>query len=87
MIADDDGPDRLLYRGRFYVAKIDKAESGKGGHTKTLTAAFKILRFSGFDYALAWQLMLHYNATRCEPPWEEKDLKRKLDEALRLSSR
>jgi len=83
----DEAPDAILRRGRAYVAKIDKAVSGAGGHTKTLIAAFKILRLTSFDLALAWELLLHYNATRCEPPWEEKDLKRKLDEALRLSSR
>jgi hypothetical protein len=87
VVAGGGAPEAILRRGRAYVAKIDKAISGEGGHTKTLVAAFKILRLTNFDLALAWQLMLHYNATRCEPPWEEKDLKRKLDEALRLSSR
>jgi hypothetical protein len=82
-----DDPGRLLDRGRCYVAKFERAISGKNGHTTTLKSAFKILRFVGFNYDLAWHLMLHYNATRCDPPWLEIDLKRKLDEALRLSSR
>jgi hypothetical protein len=87
VVAGNDTPDRLLYRGRLYVAKFDRAVSGEGGHTTTLKSAFKILRFVGFDEALAWELMQFYNATRCDPSWDEKDLKRKLSEALRLASR
>lgn len=86
-IAFDADPQSLLSRGRLYVAKFDHAISGQGGHTTTLRSAFKILRFVGFDEALAWELMRFYNATRCDPPWAENDLKRKLAEALRLSSR
>jgi hypothetical protein len=86
-IATENDPQSLRYRGQLYVAKFDRAISGQGGHTTTLKSAFKILRFVGFDVPLAWELMQYYNATRCDPPWNEKDLKRKLTEALRLSSR
>jgi hypothetical protein len=87
VVAGPDTPDRLLYRGQRYVATFDRAVSGENGHTTTLRSALKIVRFVGFNAALAWQLLLVYNATRCDPPWPEKDLRRKLSEALRLASR
>ena len=59
------------------------AVSGQGGHTTTFIAALKIARFVQGDRDLAWQLLLYYNATKCDPPWrEEPELKHKLDDAL-----
>lgn len=86
MVGEID-PEHLLDRGRLYVAKFDEAVSGHGGHTTTFKSALKIVRFVNFDPQLAWQLMLHYNATRCKPPWDEKALRHKLEDALRLASR
>lgn len=88
-VADGDDPHGLLYRGRRYVEKIDKAEDGKNGHTSLFVAALKIVRFVKSDRELAWQLLLHYNATRCIPPWDVDDpralaaLEHKLDEAMK----
>jgi Bifunctional DNA primase/polymerase, N-terminal len=82
-VADVLDPDNLLRRGRAYVEKLPVAVSGSNGHTTTFVAAIKIVKFVAFHRDLAWQLLLHYNATRCEPPWDvERELRHKLEDAL-----
>jgi hypothetical protein len=74
--------DASWMRAIAYVDKIEPAVSGNGGHTKTFTTACKIVRLVAGNEAKAWQLLLRYNE-RCEPPWSERDLRRKLDDALK----
>jgi hypothetical protein len=85
----------LLHRGRRYVDRFDgRAVSGRGGHTTCFTAALKIVRFVrrlGGGLPEAWQLLLYYNATKCDPPWDpsapvdERALRHKLEDAWRLA--
>lgn len=80
-----DGMSRLLYRGRKYVDTFERAVSGQSGHTTTFISALKIARFAGCDRHIAWELLLYYNATKCDPPWErETELEHKLDDALKI---
>jgi hypothetical protein len=83
-VAGDGDPHSLPYRGRRYVDRFERAVSGHNGHTMTFVAALKIVRFVRGDRELAWQLLRHFNATKCDPPWrEEPDLKHKLEDALK----
>jgi hypothetical protein len=95
LVEEHCGGDRLLYRGRRYVDSFDRrAVAGHGGHTSLFIAALKIVglvrRLGGGD-GHAWELLLYYNATKCDPPWdatdprEEAQLRHKLEEALRLA--
>jgi RecA-family ATPase len=65
---------------RAYLAKLPPAVAGQGGHPATYRAA-SILA-NGFDlpWSDAWSLLQEFNA-RCSPPWEEKDLRHKLNDA------
>ena len=65
---------------RAYLAKLPAAVAGQGGHPATYRAA-SILA-NGFDlpWSDAWSLLQEFNA-RCSPPWEEKDLCHKLNDA------
>jgi RecA-family ATPase len=65
---------------RAYLAKLPIAISGAGGHPATYRAA-SILA-NGFDlpWGDAWALLQEYNQ-RCSPPWSEKDLRHKLNDA------
>jgi hypothetical protein len=82
-VALDTAPHSLLWRGRLYVDRFERAVSGQGGHTTTFVSALKIVTFVNGDRDLAWQLLLYYNATKCDPSWrEEPELKHKLDDAL-----
>jgi RecA-family ATPase len=65
---------------RAYLAKLPAAVAGQGGHPATYRAA-SILA-NGFDlpWSDAWALLQEFNA-RCSPPWSEKDLRHKLNDA------
>lgn len=66
---------------RAYLAKLPPAISGSGGHPATYRAA-SILA-NGFDlpYDDAWTLLNEWNTSHCSPPWGEKELRHKLNDA------
>jgi hypothetical protein len=67
-------------RAAAYLARCEPAISGQGGHEHTFRIAQKLVR--GFRLApeKAFPLLAEWNL-RCEPPWSERALRRKLDEA------
>ena len=67
---------------RAYLAKLPTAVSGAGGHPATYRAA-SILA-NGFDLPWndAWDLLQEWNTSHCSPPWSEKDLRHKLNDAF-----
>jgi hypothetical protein len=75
-------PSRPEDRARAYLAKIEPAVSGQGGHTKTFTTALKLARVVNYDAELLWVLLTEYNA-RCEPPWSEEELRHKWEDTLK----
>lgn len=70
-----------LERARAYLAKLDPAVSGQGGHNQTFNAACKLVEF-GLSEQDAWELLWEYNC-KCAPPWSERDLRHKLRDAFR----
>ena len=82
-IVGDGDPHGLLTRGRLYVDRFGRAVSGRGGHKATFVSALKIVRFVGGDAHLAWQLLQYYNATKCDPEWDERSLRHKWEDALK----
>jgi hypothetical protein len=74
-------------RAIAYLAKCEPAVSGQRGHDKAFKAAVSI--GPGFDlpadvaYRMLWE---HYNP-RCDPPWSEKELKHKVDDAYEKETR
>ncbi|MFM7151950.1 MAG: phage/plasmid primase, P4 family, partial [Gemmataceae bacterium] len=67
-------------RAQAYLAQMDPAISGQGGHNTTYRAA----RVVCWDFAVspeeAWPLLQAYNS-RCEPPWSPCDLRHKIEDA------
>ncbi|MEM9414808.1 MAG: phage/plasmid primase, P4 family [Planctomycetota bacterium] len=63
-----------------YLAKVDDAISGQGGHSATLRAACECFRF-GLDRDAAERCMDWFNASKCEPAWSAAELAHKLDDA------
>jgi len=72
----------MVERARAYVAKMDAAISGQGGHDATFAVARKLIQDFKLGDSDAWSLLLEYN-DRCEPPWSERELKHKFDSALK----
>lgn len=66
---------------RAYLAKLPTAVSGAGGHPATYRAA-SILA-NGFDLPWndAWEILSEWNKSHCSPPWSDKDLRHKLNDA------
>ena len=60
------------------------AISGNRGHDATFAVAAVLVHGFAFSRDLAWPIMLEFNA-RCDPPWSEKDLDHKLDDATKLA--
>lgn len=80
MEAVDDG-DGLLRRARAYLAKVEGAVSGRRGHDRTFRAACVLVQKFGLSIEQAFPLLWEWNVARCQPPWSERELLHKLDDA------
>lgn len=69
-----------LERCRKYVARIEGAVSGNGGHNATMRVACECVRF-GLSDAEAMSVLREYSQ-RCDPQWSERELRHKLNSAL-----
>ncbi len=70
----------VVARARSYVAAMPAAVSGQGGHNQTFAVACVLVQGFGLSQQEAWALLKDYNA-RCQPPWSEKELWHKLEDA------
>lgn len=73
----------IVERARRYLAKIDGAVTGQRGGTHTFVVAQRLVHGFALDDASAFDLMKEWNA-KCEPPWNDYGLKRKIREARRV---
>ena len=69
-------------RARAYLAKFDPAISGQCGHARTFLAAQVVVRGFDVEFDAALALLLEWNRN-CDTPWAEREIRRKLREALR----
>jgi putative DNA primase/helicase len=69
----------LVKRARNYLIKVPPAVSGEGGHNQTFKTACILVRF-GLTDEEAMTVFREWNE-RCQPPWEDKDLRKKLRDA------
>jgi putative DNA primase/helicase len=67
-------------RARRYAGKMPAAISGSGGHDATWRVAQVLVRGFGLSTEEARPILAEFNA-RCEPPWGEKELQHKLEQA------
>lgn len=72
--------DNAVLRAEKYLAKIPGAIEGQGGDDATFAVACVLVLGFNLTPDQAWPLLLNWN-TQCVPPWDEKPLRRKLDEA------
>lgn len=77
--------DFLARRARAWLACVEGAVSGRGGHNATFRVACKLThpppRGFGLSFEQAWPLILEWNE-QCEPPWSERELTHKLSDAI-----
>jgi len=79
-------PLSITDRARKYVAQMDPALSGAGGHSSTFSVACALVKGFAFSPEEALPLMEEYNA-RCEPPWSLPDLQHKLRSAAQSADK
>jgi len=73
----------LIARARKYLAKMPESISGQGGHNCLLSAATALLHGFGLDADVAKRLLIDDFNPRCQPPWSEREIDHKIDEALK----
>jgi hypothetical protein len=69
-------------RARKYAATIPGAIEGSGGSAHTFVVACKLVRGFALSVEDALHIMAEWNE-RCSPPWSERDLRRKVEEAAK----
>lgn len=82
-----DTPPRVLIDERIsrYLQRIEPAVSGQGGHSRTMWAArclvtgFQLSAEAAMSYLAAWN-------QSCVPPWSEKELTHKINQAITTPS-
>ena len=67
-------------RAKAYLEKCPGAVSGSGGHAQTFAIAQRMVRGFSLSTDDAYRLLCEWNQ-RCVPPWSERDLRRKLQQA------
>ena len=78
-----DSDDVMIRRARGYLSCVEGAISGQRGHDRTMRAACILVQKFGLSIPQAWPLFLEWNE-QCEPPWSERELLHKLQDAERL---
>jgi putative DNA primase/helicase len=76
----------LLLRARRYLEKVTPAISGQGGHNQTFKVACILRQRFQLSEEEALSVIGPWNET-CQPPWTEKDLRKKLKDAAERAGR
>jgi hypothetical protein len=69
-------------RARAYLEKMPAAISGAGGHQALWQAARKLTQDFQLDRQQALQLLRSEYNPRCQPPWADRELEHKVDDAI-----
>jgi hypothetical protein len=77
-----DAPDFLEYRARKWLEKVPGAVSGQRGHDATFRVACKLTQYFQLELERALCLLSIWNE-KCVPPWNEKELLHKVQDALK----
>ena len=77
----DDSIIATVERARRYLAKCEPAISGQGGHRTAFVVATKLVKGFALPLDVAFELLWTQWNHRCDPPWSERDLRRKVKEA------
>jgi hypothetical protein len=75
-------PPSVIQRARQYLSKLPVAVSGSGGHDATFRAACVLVLGFGLDRKQSLAVLGEWNSD-CQPPWTEKELEHKVDDALK----
>jgi hypothetical protein len=71
----------LEKRASRYLARMPEAISGSGGHRALWAAALALVRGFRLDPGAALGMLAAEYNPRCQPPWSERELRHKVDQA------
>lgn len=77
--------DRAYDRARRYLQRLPTSISGSGGHAALWTAAQALVRGFRLSAGEALALLVSDFNARCEPPWTDRELTHKIDDAINKS--
>ncbi|MBI4563844.1 MAG: hypothetical protein HY716_04020 [Planctomycetes bacterium] len=77
--------DRIK-RASAYLSRIPGATSGAGGHATTWSAALSIIRGFALPTDVGFDLLDREYNPRCVPPWTEKELRHKVEDAAKANA-
>lgn len=80
------GDEERIRRARGYVATIQGAVSGDGGHTATYNVACHLVKGFSLDDGTARALIGEWNA-KCDPVWSDRELDHKITQAREKCTR
>lgn len=75
-------PESVIERARKYLSTMPGAVSGQHGHDATFRTACILVQGFGLTIDQALPLLTEWGE-KCQPPWKEKDLRHKLEDANR----
>jgi AAA domain len=79
---DRPEPPSVVDRAKAYLLKVPPAISGQGGHSQCFTVAFALIEGFALSVEDSLAVIQAWNET-CKPPWSEKELRHKLEDALK----
>jgi Bifunctional DNA primase/polymerase, N-terminal/Protein of unknown function (DUF3987) len=68
-------------RAIAYLNAMPPAIAGSGGHSQTYAAATALVHGFGLDPAESLAILIHHYNPRCNPPWSDKELQHKVNQA------
>lgn len=77
-------PSDAYRRAEACLAKTAVSVSGQGGHDAAFHAAMLAVEGFGLSVEEAFSVMQGWNA-RCSPPWSDRELRHKINDALKLA--
>jgi hypothetical protein len=76
--------EKVRRRVAAYIEKVPPAISGQGGHNATFALACKLVLWFNLNPEDALEMMKPWNE-ECKPPWSEKELRHKVEEADKVA--
>jgi hypothetical protein len=75
-------PTNIDQRVKAYLDKCESAVSGQGGHPTTYRVACQVINGFGLSRLQAIDALRYYGR-KCDPPWSDRELQHKVDEAFK----
>jgi predicted P-loop ATPase len=77
--------DVALKRARKYLEAMPESVAGQHGHTALFNAVSKLLFGFNLDADTVYTLIVSEYNPRCRPPWSDRDIRYKIDNAVRTA--